>query len=140
MRSDMNHTVLPADYTMPAFTPQRERCMCVFVCVQGLWRIPSQDVDRAGSFAAHLSQALLLLLSVLKATHDAKMLFFVHRQMATSPPNDRPVTASWLVCCPSLCKHLSGKLGKPREIGVLGIRRRRKKELHLRKLLRSVAG
>jgi len=58
-------------------------------CVQGLWRIPSQEVDRAGSFAAHLSQALLLLLNVLRASHDAQMLFFVHRQLTISPPNDR---------------------------------------------------
>ena len=61
-------------------------------CVQGLWRIPSQEVDRAGSFAAHLSQALLLLLRILKATHDARTLFSIHRQMATSPPNDRQLT------------------------------------------------
>ena len=67
-----------------------------FLCIQGLWRIPSQEVDRAGSFAAHLSQALLLLLNVLKATHDAKMLFFVHRQLAFSPPNDRYLVS---VCC-----------------------------------------
>ena len=68
-----------------------------YICLQGLWRIPSQEVDRAGSFAAHLSQALLLLLNVLKAAHDAKMLFFVHRQLATSPPNDRRVVVLLLL-------------------------------------------
>jgi len=32
MRSDMDHTVLPANYTMPAFTPQPQ-------CITALWLV-----------------------------------------------------------------------------------------------------
>ena len=31
MRSDMDHTVLPADYTMPAFTPQPQNMTALWL-------------------------------------------------------------------------------------------------------------
>jgi len=45
MRSDMDHTVLPADYTMPAFTPQPQS-------ITVLWMVlilPSHEGQKADS-------------------------------------------------------------------------------------------
>jgi hypothetical protein len=53
--------------------------------LQGLWRIPSAEVDRAGSFASHLYRALLLLFSVLKEITDVKLLFTIHKQLTPMP-------------------------------------------------------
>ena len=39
MRSDMDHTVLPANYTMPAFTPQPQNINLKFLTVGTVKRV-----------------------------------------------------------------------------------------------------
>ena len=60
----------------------------VFVCcrvLQGLWRIPSSDIDRAGSFATHMVKAINLTFKVLVSVDDHRTLYNLHLQLRRSP-------------------------------------------------------
>lgn len=55
----------------------------------GIWRIPSSEIDRPGSFAAHLSKAVILLLEVLKAESEYEITFDLAVQLHKSPDPDK---------------------------------------------------
>lgn len=57
--------------------------------LQGIWRIPSSEIDRPGSFAAHLSKAVILLLEVLKASSEYEVTFDLAVQLYKSPDPDK---------------------------------------------------
>lgn len=51
--------------------------------VQGIWRIPVDEIDRPGSFASHMNRSIVLLLEVLYQLKDhdtlLKVSFMLHR-------------------------------------------------------------
>jgi len=47
--------------------------------------MPIAEIDRSGSFAAHLTRSLLLLFDVLRESHDSHMLFYINTQLARAP-------------------------------------------------------
>ncbi|XP_037071149.1 calcineurin-binding protein cabin-1-like [Pollicipes pollicipes] len=51
----------------------------------GIWRFPVDDVDRPGSFAAHMYRSVSLLVDVLKATDDFQTLLQLAGWLRTSP-------------------------------------------------------
>jgi calcineurin-binding protein cabin-1 len=55
----------------------------------GIWRIPAGDVDRAGSFAAHMSRSVTLLMEVLRDLKDHKMLLELCLQLRKLPEPDK---------------------------------------------------
>ncbi|XP_073971661.1 calcineurin-binding protein cabin-1-like isoform X2 [Rhodnius prolixus] len=55
----------------------------------GLWRIPSHEIDRAGSFAAHMGRCVLLLIDFLRETKDYKMLIDLSLQLKLIPEADK---------------------------------------------------
>lgn len=59
--------------------------------MQSLWRIPVDDIDRCGSFASKLMNAMLLLIDVLTQLHDWDNLFYVYKQMARAPELEKYV-------------------------------------------------
>ena len=64
------------------------------VYLQGLWRLPIEDFDRAGSFPWHLMRSLLLLFDVLRDLKDCKTFFFIYQQLNKSPDAGKYVTTS----------------------------------------------
>ncbi|XP_075228430.1 calcineurin-binding protein cabin-1-like isoform X2 [Lycorma delicatula] len=55
----------------------------------GVWRIPSSEIDRPGSFAGHMSRCLHLLLDLLRDSRDHKMLFTLSLQLKDTPDPDK---------------------------------------------------
>ncbi|KAG8311302.1 Calcineurin-binding protein cabin-1 [Homalodisca vitripennis] len=55
----------------------------------GVWRIPSNEIDRPGSFASHMSRCVLLLVDVLRDTCDHKMLFDLALHLKDTPEADK---------------------------------------------------
>uniref|UniRef100_A0A1B6KZB6 Uncharacterized protein n=1 Tax=Graphocephala atropunctata TaxID=36148 RepID=A0A1B6KZB6_9HEMI len=55
----------------------------------GVWRIPSTEIDRPGSFASHMSRCVLLLVDVLRHTCDHKMLFDLALHLRDTPEADK---------------------------------------------------
>jgi hypothetical protein len=68
-----------------------------FLLFQGLWKIPSEDIDRAGSFASHLTRSLVLLLEVLRDVDDALSLFQIHMQLTRVPDQGKLVAFFYLI-------------------------------------------
>ncbi|ESO97504.1 hypothetical protein LOTGIDRAFT_152594 [Lottia gigantea] len=56
---------------------------------QGIWKIPVQEIDRAGSFASHMNKAICLLLDILKELNDNRMLYNVHVQLLRVPDSGK---------------------------------------------------
>lgn len=56
---------------------------------QGIWRIPPSEIDRPGSFSAHLSKCVILLMEVLRLTLDYKILLELAIQLQRNPDNDK---------------------------------------------------
>ncbi|XP_050407932.1 calcineurin-binding protein cabin-1 [Patella vulgata] len=56
---------------------------------QGIWKIPVQEIDRAGSFAAHMNRSIYLLLDILKQLQDNRMLYNIHVQLLRVPDTGR---------------------------------------------------
>lgn len=56
---------------------------------QGVWRIPSSEIDRPGSLAAHMARCVTLLLQVLRQNNDYKMLLDVCLQLRRTPDADK---------------------------------------------------
>ncbi|GAB0096771.1 calcineurin-binding protein cabin-1-like [Sergentomyia squamirostris] len=55
----------------------------------GIWRIPSSEIDRPGSFASHLSKCVIVLMDVLKAISGHKILFELALHLHRSPEQDK---------------------------------------------------
>ena len=54
-------------------------------CFQGVWKIPIDEIDRAGSFPSHLNKCIELLLEILKQEKDPATLFQMHLQLNRQP-------------------------------------------------------
>ncbi|XP_058820914.1 calcineurin-binding protein cabin-1-like [Topomyia yanbarensis] len=55
----------------------------------GIWRIPSSDIDRPGSFASHLSKSVIILLLTLKQINDHETLLDLAIQLYRTPDADK---------------------------------------------------
>ncbi|EFA00717.1 hypothetical protein TcasGA2_TC003597 [Tribolium castaneum] len=55
----------------------------------GIWRIPSSEIDRPGSLSAHMSRCITLLLQILRATNDNKLLLDLSMQFRKTPDPDK---------------------------------------------------
>ncbi|KAL3275832.1 hypothetical protein HHI36_020575 [Cryptolaemus montrouzieri] len=55
----------------------------------GIWRIPSSEIDRPGSLAAHMSRCVAILLQILRVTNDSKILLDLYFQLKKSPDPDK---------------------------------------------------
>lgn len=56
---------------------------------QGIWRIPSSEIDRAGSFSSHLSKCVVILMEVLKTSYDYNTLLDLAFQLQRTPEPDK---------------------------------------------------
>ncbi|XP_076263012.1 calcineurin-binding protein cabin-1-like isoform X2 [Rhynchophorus ferrugineus] len=54
-----------------------------------IWRIPSTEIDRPGSLAAHMNRCISLLLQVLRNTNDNKTLMEICMQLRKTPDRDK---------------------------------------------------
>ncbi|KAJ8947583.1 hypothetical protein NQ318_010095 [Aromia moschata] len=55
----------------------------------GIWRIPSTEIDRPGSLSAHMSRCISLLLQILMNTNDNKTLIELCTQLRRTPEQDK---------------------------------------------------
>ncbi|VDK20669.1 unnamed protein product [Taenia asiatica] len=55
----------------------------------GVWRIPTADIDRSGSFAAHMYRSTLMVLEVLNKRGDWNRMLQVFHQLRKQPPEDK---------------------------------------------------
>ncbi|XP_070506790.1 calcineurin-binding protein cabin-1-like [Chironomus tepperi] len=55
----------------------------------GIWRIPSQEIDRPGNFTTHLSKCVIILMDVLKKTNDYETLIDLALQLQRNPEADK---------------------------------------------------
>ncbi|XP_052231892.1 calcineurin-binding protein cabin-1-like isoform X2 [Dreissena polymorpha] len=56
---------------------------------QCIWKIPIDEIDRSGSFPAHLNRCIELLLHILREEHDSRTLHEVHLQLNRQPEPGR---------------------------------------------------
>lgn len=57
--------------------------------LQGVWRIPSGEIDRAGSFAYHMSCCVHLVVDMLRDLKDFYMLLELSIQLRDMPEPDK---------------------------------------------------
>lgn len=55
----------------------------------GIWRIPSSDIDRPGSFSSHLSKCVTILIETLKQNRDHETLLDLAIQLSRRPDSDK---------------------------------------------------
>lgn len=55
----------------------------------GIWRIPSTEIDRPGSFSAHLSKCIIILMEVLRLSCDHRILLEFGLQIQRNPDMDK---------------------------------------------------
>ncbi|XP_031357687.1 calcineurin-binding protein cabin-1-like isoform X2 [Photinus pyralis] len=55
----------------------------------GVWRIPSSEIDRPGSLSAHMARCVTILLQVLRQSNDHKTLLDVCLQLRRIPDADK---------------------------------------------------
>lgn len=55
------------------------------LCIQGIWRIPVDEIDRPGSFASHMNRSIVLLLEVLYQLKDHDTLLKVSFMLQRTP-------------------------------------------------------
>jgi calcineurin-binding protein cabin-1 len=55
----------------------------------GVWRIPSQEIDRPGNFTAHLTKCISILMDVLKQTNDFETLLDLALQLQRNPEAEK---------------------------------------------------
>lgn len=56
---------------------------------QGIWRIPSSEIDRPGSFSAHMSRCIVLLMEVLLRSSEHNILLELALNLNKNPENDK---------------------------------------------------
>ncbi|EAT36703.1 AAEL011236-PA, partial [Aedes aegypti] len=54
----------------------------------GIWRIPSSDIDRPGSFSTHLAKCVAILIETLKRNDDHETLLELAIQLYRRPDSD----------------------------------------------------
>ncbi|XP_030756514.1 calcineurin-binding protein cabin-1-like isoform X2 [Sitophilus oryzae] len=54
-----------------------------------IWRIPSTEIDRPGSLAAHMNRCISLVLQVLRNTNDNRTLMDICMQLRKTPDRDK---------------------------------------------------
>lgn len=59
--------------------------------LQGIWRIPSTEIDRPGSLSAHMNRCITLLLQILRTTNDTKTLIDLYLNLRKAPEQDKYV-------------------------------------------------
>lgn len=57
----------------------------LFLSLQGIWRIPVDEIDRPGSFASHMNRSIVLLLNVLSQLKDYNTLLKVSSMLQRTP-------------------------------------------------------
>lgn len=57
--------------------------------MQSIYRIPSNEIDRPGSLAAHMGRCVSLLLQILHDTNDYKTLLDLCLQLRKIPDADK---------------------------------------------------
>lgn len=57
----------------------------LFLPLQGIWRIPVDEIDRPGSFASHMNRSIVLLLNVLSQLKDYNTLLKVSSMLQRTP-------------------------------------------------------
>ncbi|XP_037928084.1 calcineurin-binding protein cabin-1-like [Teleopsis dalmanni] len=55
----------------------------------GIWRIPSSEIDRPGSFSTHLVKCVSTLIQLLLKTDDYNLLIDIGLQLYKTPDNDK---------------------------------------------------
>lgn len=55
----------------------------------GIWRIPSSEIDRPGGFSSHLVKCVVILLEVLRKSGEHKLLIDMALQLHRTPENDK---------------------------------------------------
>lgn len=55
----------------------------------GIWRVPSQEIDRPGNFTTHLSKCVVILMEVLKKCNDYETLMDLALQLQRNPDADK---------------------------------------------------
>ena len=56
---------------------------------QGIWRIPVNEIDRPGCFAAHMGRSVALLVDVLKESRDHRLLMELALALKPEPEADK---------------------------------------------------
>lgn len=60
-------------------------CRFLLLPVQGIWRIPVDEIDRPGSFASHMNRSIVLLLNVLSQLKDYPTLLKISSMLQRTP-------------------------------------------------------
>lgn len=55
----------------------------------GIWRVPTQEIDRPGNFTTHLSKCVVILMEVLKKSNDYDTLVDLALQLQRNPEADK---------------------------------------------------
>lgn len=55
----------------------------------GIWRVPTQEIDRPGNFTTHLSKCIVILMEVLKKANDYDTLVDLALQLQRNPEADK---------------------------------------------------
>lgn len=55
----------------------------------GIWRIPINEIDRPGCFAAHMGRSIALLLEVLRESRDHRLLMELALALQPEPEADK---------------------------------------------------
>lgn len=55
----------------------------------GIWRIPTAEIDRPGNFTSHLSKCIIILMDVLKKTSDHETLLDLALQLQKVPETEK---------------------------------------------------
>jgi len=58
-------------------------------CMQGVWRNPVEEIERAGSFGSHLHKTIYLLLQFLHEKRDYHLLYQLHTQLQRTPEQEK---------------------------------------------------
>ncbi|XP_044539175.1 calcineurin-binding protein cabin-1-like, partial [Gracilinanus agilis] len=65
--------------------PARTLTVPASTSLQGIWRIPVDEIDRPGSFASHMNRSIVLLLQVLSQLKDYGTLLRVSSMLQRTP-------------------------------------------------------
>ncbi|GIY38510.1 calcineurin-binding protein cabin-1 [Caerostris extrusa] len=57
----------------------------IFELIPGIWRAPSNEIDRPGSFGSHMRRSIALLIQVLMGQKDYNMLVILSQQLFRTP-------------------------------------------------------
>lgn len=55
----------------------------------GIWRLPSSEIDRPGSFSNHLVKCVAILIQMLMKRNNYKLLIDIGLQLYKTPDNDK---------------------------------------------------